>query len=136
MVWMHREILKPPVTLEVDHINHNGLDNRKANLRPATHRQNQCNRRNNSKNTSSIYRGVSFHKKTKRWTARIKTNGYTKYLGLFKDQAAAARTYDLVAKKYHGQFAVLNFKDKKPRKKLWGIIHRGKKNVRFLPAIR
>lgn len=94
-----------------DHINHNGLDNRKANLRLATHRQNLCNRRNTALKAASRYRGVSLHKNTKRWTARIKVYGKTKYLGLFDDEIDAAKAYDAAARRFHGVFASLNFPD-------------------------
>jgi len=107
---MHREVIGPPDHLEVDHINHNGLDNRKANIRPATHTQNNFNRLIiKRKGSSSKYRGVSWCKRKKRWRARICVNGEKKLIEYFKDEIQAAKAYDKAAKKYYGQFACLNF---------------------------
>jgi len=105
---MHRFIMNAPRGRIVDHRNHEGLDNRKANLRFATHSQNCCNKKILKKGTS-IYRGVGFIKKSNKWQAIIYCNGIRKYLGLFKNQEDAARAYDNAAKLYHGEFAMLNF---------------------------
>ena len=108
-IKMHREILDPPDHLYVDHINHNGLDNRKANLRTATHRQNSYNRINFRKNPSSKYKGVSWKKRTKKWNVQISYDGKSKAIGSFDNESDAAKAYDEAAKKYHKEFAVLNF---------------------------
>jgi hypothetical protein len=108
-IGMHREILDPPAHLIVDHINHNGLDNRKANLRLATCAQNSYNRRQFRKNKSSKYIGVSWKEWTKNWAAIICYKRENIIVGYFKDEIQAAKAYDQAAKKYHGEFASLNF---------------------------
>ena len=108
-VCMHRAIMNAPDHLLVDHINHNGLDNRKVNLRLATKAQNSRNTRKTTKKTRSRYKGIYYHKQNKCWYARITANGITFPIGSFKDEIAAAKAYDRAAKKYHGKFAGLNF---------------------------
>lgn len=112
-IRMHREIISPPGHLVVDHINHNGLDNRKANLRPATRAQNNYNRLIfKRKDSSSNYKGVAWKKDKKKWRAQIHFNGKCIFLGYFEDEKKAAKAYDKAAEKYYGQFAYLNFPNK------------------------
>ena len=109
-IKMHREILKPPHPLVVDHINRNGLDNRKANLRPATKSQNTINRPCiKQKGAHSKYLGVTWQKSNKKWQAQIRANGKHRVIGYFEDETEAAKAYDRAAKLYHKEFAVLNF---------------------------
>jgi len=96
--------------LVVDHINGNGLDNRKANLRLATRRQNQFNRRQRCDAVLSKYKGVTFRKKTNKWLVRIGYCGRRINLGLFDNETDAAKAYDEAAKELFGEFAALNFK--------------------------
>jgi hypothetical protein len=106
---MHRSIITIPDGMLCDHINHNGLDNRKANLRPATAAQNSWNRKKQSGPTSSKYKGV--HKTTSNtWSANITVLGRRIHLGTFKTETAAAKAYDLAAKTHFGPFAYTNFK--------------------------
>lgn len=109
VVFMHRSIMSPPEGMSIDHINNNGLDNRKANLRLATAAQNARNRRKMALKTSSKYKGVSYHAGQRKWCASIRVNGQYKYFGLFQNEIDAARAYDKAAKKYHKDFAALNF---------------------------
>jgi hypothetical protein len=111
-IRMHREIMRPPDHLVIDHINHKGLDNRKANLRNATRAQNNYNRvAIKRKGATSKYKGVAWKKEKKKWRAHIYFNGEGIFLGYFKDEIQAAKAYDKAAKKYYGQFAYLNFQN-------------------------
>ena len=107
-ITMHRSILGKKKGLEVDHINRDGLDNRRENLRLCTRSQNSMNQ-GLRKNSLSGYRGVSYHQKRKRWIARIRVDGKHVRSASFKTAEEAARAYDEFAKKYHGEFASLNF---------------------------
>lgn len=95
----------------VDHINCDGLDNRRANLRLATRQQNKCNSRPNSRGGTSRYKGIFWAKDRKKWRAAITFKGKTIRLGQFDNEVEAAKVRDAAAKKYHGQFAWLNFPD-------------------------
>jgi hypothetical protein len=96
--------------LLIDHINGDSLDNRRANLRLATPSQNAYNRAKIRSKKSSRYIGVYFEKATGRWTVKIRIGrGKRLWLGRFNSEIAAARAYDAAAKKYHKEFAVLNF---------------------------
>jgi hypothetical protein len=109
-VCMHREIIKAPDNLFVDHINLNGLDNRKANLRLATKTQNSQNVPKTRRKTSSKYKGVSYQTRDRVWRAKIKIKRRDKHLGSFKNEIDAAKAYDRAARKYFGEFARPNFK--------------------------
>ena len=97
---------------EVEHIDRNPLNNQRANLRPATRAQNQRNR-NNFKNNTSGYKGVSYIKRKpplrKPWRARIRIDGVLKGLGYFDSAEAAAMRYDEVAIESWGEYASPNF---------------------------
>lgn len=99
-VRMHQLIL--PGDHEVDHIDGDGLNNRRSNLRPATRQQNQVN----SGARSGKYKGVSNQRG--RWRARIKINGVSHELGIFDNEEDAARAYDAAALEAWGTHAFLN----------------------------
>lgn len=113
VIYMHRSILAAPQGSVVDHINGNGLDNRRSNLRLATHRQNCRNRRGAERTSTSSYLGVSWHKKGRKWAAficeRKDGRGISTYLGLFASEEDAAKAYDSAARIRFGRFASLNF---------------------------
>lgn len=111
IVPMHREIINAPKGLLVDHKNLNTMDNRIANLRLATKSQNAQNIPKRRKNTSSQFIGVSFNKRRKKWLAYINYEGKRIWLGAFDNEIDAAKAYDAAARKYHGEFARLNFPD-------------------------
>ncbi|MHC4062441.1 MAG: AP2 domain-containing protein, partial [Planctomycetota bacterium] len=90
-------------------INHNGLDNRRANLRLATRAQNSRNVKKPPNRFSSRYKGVSWHAPANKWVARITSNKETTTIGFFEGQIEAAKAYDEAAKKLHAKFAALNF---------------------------
>lgn len=88
----------------VDHINGNPSDNRWSNLRVGTQSQNLCNR-GKQKNNTSGYKGVTFHRQSKKWQAKICFQGAKKSLGLFSDKRDAHAAYVAAAAKLHGDFA-------------------------------
>jgi hypothetical protein len=110
-IRMHREIMNAPAGLLVDHRNNDTLDNRRANLRLATYSQNKINSRRDKSKTSSRYIGVSLVKSNGKWRAYINCDRKRIYLGRFASETEAAKAYDDAAKKYHGEFARLNFQD-------------------------
>jgi hypothetical protein len=106
-IRMHRVILDAPEGIEVDHVNGNRLDNRRANLRLATHKQNLHNLPTPAHNTSG-FKGVSWCKRSQKWRAYIKVDGKSKHLGLFATAEGAALAYDEAALLYFGSFARTN----------------------------
>ena len=93
---------------EVDHKDGNGLDNRRQNLRIATHAQNMQNRKINTNNTSG-YKGVWWNNRAAKWQAQITVNARRIHLGLFIDQIEAALAYDTAARFHFEEFARCNF---------------------------
>jgi hypothetical protein len=107
-ITMHREIMGNPKDLVIDHINCDGLDNRRENLRPCSKQEN-IQRAGAYKTNSSGYKGVTKTFLSKKYSARIKVNNKHFHLGCYNSLEDAARAYDEAAKKYHGKFAFLNF---------------------------
>ncbi len=98
-----------PGKIIIDHIDGNGLNNQRNNLRECTRAQNVWNSCRNKNNTSG-YIGVRSRKGRNKWIARISMQHKEKYLGSFKGKHQAALRYDIEALKLHGEFAVTNFK--------------------------
>ena len=107
-ILMHRVITNAPAGLMVDHINHNGLDNRRSNLRLCTRAQNAQNSRSRQ-GSSSKYKGVFLEKTSNRYLAHIRHNGKRTKIGRFKNEVDAAKAYDKKAREFFGEFAYLNF---------------------------
>ena len=105
---MHRFLLGEP-TGQIDHVNTNGLDNRRNNLRHVTQSQNLGNQKKCRKKTHSKYKGVTWHKKTRAWVASLRS----RHLGYFADEKSAAEAYDFAAAAFYGVHARLNFPKEK-----------------------
>ncbi len=93
-IYMHRIILNVPEGMVTDHINGDGLDNRKENLRKANASLNQHNRHKLKSNKTSKYRGICWDKIAQKWLARIMFNHKRKYLGCFDSEKKAAEIYN------------------------------------------
>jgi len=108
-IFMHRLVMSPPDDMYVDHINGDGLDNRRANLRVVSRLHNCWNRRKQATPSSSRFKGVTKRKGSKKWKACIRFDKRLIDLGLFEDEVEAGRAYDEAARRYYGEFAQLNF---------------------------
>jgi hypothetical protein len=111
-MYMHRELLRLGPGEWADHIDRDGLNNQRANLRHITPQQNLCNKRI-YRNNKTGFRGVA--KKGDRFRAQITAFGRTHYLGYYGTVEEAARAYDEHARRFFGDFAQLNFPDKTGR---------------------
>jgi hypothetical protein len=110
MAAMHREIMNAPKGKIVDHKNGDSLDNRRVNLRFATQSQNLANAIRDKSKATSRFTGVYLNKaREKKWHVGIRYQGKKVFLGRFDNEIDAAKAYDEAAKKYHGEFARLNF---------------------------
>ena len=114
-IGMHRAIMNPPKGMVVDHIDCNGLNNRRSNLRICTHAQNCANRRP-LPGAASPYKGV-WTRGNGKFTAQVGYRGKIIWLGTFDDEIEAAKAYDRKAYELHGEFAYLNFPDEIERKR-------------------
>lgn len=113
MTYMHRAIANAGAGEVVDHIDGDGLNNTRANLRICTQADNLRNRRKprhyRGVATSSQFKGVTWMEREKRWSVYIGTDSERKFIGLFSSEIEAARAYDEAARQHHGEFARLNF---------------------------
>lgn len=91
-ILMHRVILNTPDDMEIDHIDGNGLNNQKKNLRNVNHRENAQNRHQVRKKTSR-FTGVDWYKDRGKWRAQIRLGGNSVHLGLFKIEEDARMAY-------------------------------------------
>jgi hypothetical protein len=107
LIRMHRVILDAKAGQIVDHIDGNGLNNRRANIRLCTSHQNSMNMSRQTRG-SSRFRGVAWQKTQNVWVARIRDGEKLLYLGRFSDEVKAALAYDAAAQRIFGEFARLN----------------------------
>jgi hypothetical protein len=105
-VSMHKLLTGYPQT---DHIDHDGLNNQRDNLRPVDRRRNQQNRRKCARQTTSDHKGVYWQKASGKWRAQICVAGRLRSLGLYLVEEDAARAYDAAALAEFGEYAHLNF---------------------------
>jgi len=106
-IYMHRQIAEKmglDLSEQIDHIDGNGLNNQRENLRSATSSQNGFNRNKQNNNTSG-FKGVFFDKRRSNYFAQIRINGKSIRLGTFDDINEAVKAYQEAAKKYRGEFA-------------------------------
>lgn len=115
LIYLHRVILERklgheiPVGMECDHIDRDVLNNRRINLRLATRQQQTTNSRAyQDTEKSSQFKGVSWHRKAQRWSARIFVAGHSHWLGAFGDEIEAACAYNIAAIDAFGEFAAIN----------------------------
>lgn len=101
---LSRFIMEAPEGYDVDHIDGDPLNNRRANMRIVTHAQNQKNTKDRSDNSSGM-RGVFFYKKNGRFMSQIKSDGKAFFLGYFDTAVEAAKAYERARSKLHGSFS-------------------------------
>lgn len=107
-IFLHKLLMRSANGLHVDHINGNGLDNRRENLRLCTSRQNSYNSKKRVINASSKYKGVHLLKGGNKWKAQINKDGIHYHLGQFDTEILAAEAYNVKAIELFGSFSGLN----------------------------
>ncbi len=118
-ILMHRDIMLPDAGMVIDHIDGNGLNNQRYNLRICSQSQNMRNI--NSRSGASKYKGVCRWGDSGRWKAEIRKNKHSLHLGVFNDELIAAQHYDEAAKILFREFALLNFPNKNNREAENGV---------------
>ncbi len=103
LIYLHRAIMNAPSGMQVDHISGDSLDNRRENLRLATHAQNQRNKGLSVANKSG-FKGVSWSNLIQKWVAYISSHGRERYLGAFTTPEAAHAAYCAASHQLHGEF--------------------------------
>ncbi len=104
--YMHREIMQPPPGMVTDHIDRNGRNNCRSNLRNCTRKENLWNSR--SPGNASGFKGVWYNRKRRLYEAGLYRDGKKVYLGSFNDPVEAARVRDEKAADVHGRYAFIN----------------------------
>jgi len=102
-IHMHRVIMGDQCDAEIDHIDGDGLNNRRDNLRVATGSQNNCNMRTRKDNTSG-FKGVSWRKSCMKWRAYISLSGEQMHLGYYETPEDAHAAYTEASLNFHGSF--------------------------------
>lgn len=106
--FLHRFILDFPSS-SVDHIDGNGLNNCRSNLRLCSHQENCRNQKKRADAKTSRFKGVCWSKRLKKWIAQISLKvASTTHLGCFDSEIKAAQAYNKFASQYFGKFAKLN----------------------------
>jgi hypothetical protein len=114
-VFMHREVMKPPKGMLIDHVDGNRANACRFNLRVCTHAENARNRRKYS-GSDSNFKGVYWDRRKRKWFINCRYKGKNHRLGCFagNEEVAAARAYDRAAVERIGDFAKLNFPNEWP----------------------
>jgi hypothetical protein len=106
---MHRDILDAPKGFDVDHIDGNGLNNQRANLRVCTHQQNTSNQRKRRPRRTGTMRGAFWFPTKNKWRAAIGYKMKYVHIGYYNTEIEAAKAYDEAARRYFGEYAVTNY---------------------------
>lgn len=106
-LYMHRFIMGNPYAKVIDHIDGNGLNNQRNNLRICSHKENFRNQKISKHNTSGA-KGVVWNNKNENWNARITVDRKRIHLGCFLNKKDAIAAYNRSAKKYYGEYAKKN----------------------------
>lgn len=108
---LHRLLLNAPVGVQVDHIDRDGLNNSRSNLRLATAAENNHNR-GPSRHARSAYKGVWLHMQSGLYGGVVKgPDGHRYSIGYYKSEREAARSHDAIARHFRSDFAFLNLPD-------------------------